>query len=278
MKNAYSALMLGSILCTGNVWASNCVQMPDCQSLGYTKTENDCKGKPTVFCPTDKSKAFCSGTTEIAQEVAIGAILYADGTVTKDILSDKIPIGIVFDTEHRLAVALTDVKKDGSEGSQGIKWSENVYDVPNLENCTSITYGTDQNSDGTVETCGIDGRAGTNAILACGTGCGGTPAATACNLYQPTGCTQLFCQKGQWFLPSMRDLNNIYLQKAVINATLSSLGRGGLLEKALYWSSTEYSNRFAWYLYMGDGYKSNTGKFNTNNNTWYLYVRPVIAY
>ena len=53
------------------------------------------------------TKAACK---EKAQEASL-SVLYGDGTVSKEIITGKTPIGIVFDTDNRLAVALTDVKK-----------------------------------------------------------------------------------------------------------------------------------------------------------------------
>ncbi len=170
-------------------------------------------------------------------------------------------LGIVFDGKNRLAVALTDVKEYGSWGDDDMSWSHGETDIPNLENCTDKSTVT--------TTCGIDGRANTDAILAY---TGSFYAANAANIYQPENCTAEFCQKGKWFLPSLRDLNNIYLSKNLINNALDNV-RKVLLSSRYYWSSTEYSESFAWTLGMNSGYVDVVGKSNYVN-----YVRPVVKF
>ena len=111
-------------------------------------------------------------------------------------------------------------------------WSTSYYDIPALGNCTDLT------------TCGVDGRANTTAILNCGSSCGTTPAATATNSYEPSGCSKDFCKKTKWFLPSMRDLITLYNAKSYVNASLSLTASSGAktLTESYYWSSTEYSS------------------------------------
>ena len=187
-------------------------------------------------------------------------------------MTGKTPIGVVFDTANRLALALTDVKKDGTAGSERMYWSSSYCDTPGLQNCTTteIPYGTNL----TPITCGVDGRLNTNAILA--STCNGTTyAATATNNYQPAGCTKDFCKKSKWFLPSLRDLQNIYLQKTQIDASLTLLKSNGATDigTKYYWSSTEYSNNVAWGFYMYNGVRHYYVKYGNN-----YYVRPVLAF
>ncbi len=263
-------LMLGTVLNPWSANATDCVATPDCASLGYTKNATDCKDKVAVKCPTDNTKVFCK------DEVAVQAplpILYGDGTVTKELVAGKTPIGVVFDTANRLAVALTDVKKDGTAGSETMEWSSNFCDTPGLQNCTAteIPYGTNL----TPITCGVDGRLNTNAILA--SSCNGTTyAATATNNYQPTGCAKDFCKKSKWFLPSIRDLQNIYLQKTQIDASLTLLKSNGATDigTKYYWSSTETNNNYVWLFDMAGGNRNLNGTKYINGS----YVRPVINY
>ena len=246
-----------------------CTPAPDCASLGYTKTSADCKGQIMVKCPSDTSKVFCN--------IPKLSILYGDGTVAIGIVTGKTPIGIVFDKENRLAVALTDVKKDGTAGSEPMPWSSDSCDTPGLQNCTDteIPYGTDL----TPITCGVDGRLNTNAILA--STCNGTTyAATATNNYQPAGCTKDFCKKSKWFLPSMRDLQNIYLQKTQINDSLTLLkgySASNMQDDDYYWSSTE-DNTFVMRIFdMRSGNRYGCSK-DAINHSYYNHVRPIIAY
>ena len=244
-----------------------CVQPPSCAELGFTMDASKCSGA-ALKCPWDLSKAACKEK----EEIEIGSILYGDGTVASGVVTGKTPIGVVFDVENRLAVALTDVKKDGSTGSETMYWSNGYCDTPGLQNCSysEILSGTDL----TPISCGVDGRLNTNAILA--SSCNGTTyAATATNNYQPVGCTKDFCKKSKWFLPSLRDLQNIYLQKTQIDASLTLLK--GYSAQALsddyYWSSTEYDSRGTWRLDISDGDRDWDDKDNNN-----YYVRPVLAY
>ena len=133
---AGAMLALGAAFSFSEVQAQTCVMPPSCEKLGYKQTEADCKGLDVVLkCPTDMSKMACLGSS-VSQDVAVGAILYGDGTVASGLIAGKKPIGIVFDVINRLALALTDVKKDGSAGSEYMYWSSSYCDTPNLENCT----------------------------------------------------------------------------------------------------------------------------------------------
>ncbi len=269
MKMSLLASLCGCVvICSSFTTYAACVQPPSCEELGFTADASKCEGS-FLKCPWDLSKAAC-------EETAIPPlpILYGDGTVSKDIISGKTPIGVVFDEEKRLAIALTDVKKDGSPGSEAMKWSENYYDIPNLSSCTDLT---------SIAKCpfGTDGRENTDEILACGSECGGTPAATAVNRYQPINCSQDFCKKTKWFLPSGQELLKIYDAKDRLEASLTSLSSfGAKILNGWYWSSSERDDNSAWYLTMLSGVTV-TGYVLTYNDKAMLleiFVRPVIAF
>ena len=265
--NRKSALILSGVLgtffSTSAIAALNCTASPDCASLGYTMTAADCADGVKVACPTDPTKVFCKAGVQPATCV-VGAILGGDQLCYKDKLPDNVkPVGIVFDTTNKLAVALTDINSSGSAGSSTMIWSANYYDIPALGNCTDLT------------TCGVDGRANTTAILNCGSSCGTTPAATATNSYEPSGCSKDFCKKTKWFLPSMRDLITLYDAKSYVNASLSLTASSGAttLTESYYWSSTEFSSDYAWILNVHSGFRGSYGKSYNN-----IYVRPVVKY
>ncbi len=272
-KNIIAGAMLscGAAFSFSEVQAQTCVMPPSCEELGYKQTEADCKGLDVVLkCPTDMSKMACLGSS-VSQDVSLGSILYGDGTVASGVVTGKKPIGIVFDVINRLALALTDVKQDGSAGSGSMSWSSGYCDTPNLEKCG--------NWDTVITTCGTDGRANTDAILA--STCNVTTyAANAVNAYQTSNCSADFCQKGKWFLPSLRDLNTIYSFKSVINNSLTLLVSIGAsnLQESYYWSSTEYNYDYAWRLNLYNGYKSDYIKDGNNVYNGYNYVRPVLAF
>ena len=231
----------------------------DCAKLGYTKSVSQCSDG-YVRCPYNSAAVFCEDIG-----AAVGDILYGDGTVASSLVAGKTPIGIVFDTDNKLAVALTDINSSGSAGSSTMYWSTSYYDIPALGNCTSSTD---------LMTCGVDGRANTTAILNCGSSCGSTPAATATNSYEPSGCSKDFCKKTKWFLPSMRDLITLYNAKSYVNASLSLTASSGAktLTESYYWSSTEYDSNLAWRLTM------TLGTRDTNAKDGSYYVRPVLAF
>ena len=260
-----AVLLMASFSQSGSALATSCAVPPTCEQLGYKMKVDDCGENPVLRCPfalSDDNQVYCTESAQ-NQVVSVGAILYGDGTVASGLVTGKTPIGIVFDTANRLAVALTDINSSGSAGSSTMYWSTSYYDIPALGNCTDLT------------TCGVDGRANTTAILNCGSSCGTTPAATATNSYEPSGCSKDFCKKTKWFLPSMRDLITLYNAKSYVNASLSLTASSGAktLTESYYWSSTEYNNSSAWLLDMSDGNRYAAGKVN-----YFRYVRPVLAF
>ena len=268
MKKIYQSFwqiswVFGLTLVTSNAQALECTPTPDCGSLGYTKTEADCQEADVVLkCPTDTSKMSC-WTLWASQKIVAGAILYGDGTVYDKVVAGKTPIGVVFDATHRLALALTDVKQDGSAGSEEMQWSSNTCDIPNLENCEDV------------KTCGGDGRRNTDAILATNGGCSGTTyAANAVNSYEPEGCSADFCRKGKWFLPCMSDFYFMKLHYSEVENTLGKLLSygGDRLYSSSYWLSNEASIYSAWRGYPSIRSSDDFAKGSTE------LVRPVIAF
>ncbi len=242
------------------------IKYSDYNCLKYTAVVDACPKDAicTYFddCPSKVKSFTCYEGYEKIANMCLDAmlILYSDGTTSKELDPNKKPIGLVFDEDNHLAVALTDVKEDGSAGSEMLAWSNNKYNIPGLVDCDFETA-TD---------CAIDGYYNTDDILAYSDNCGGTPAATASNLYQPADCTATFCKAGNWFLPSMRDLNNIYQYRNLINKTLTSLGKDKLTND-MYWSSTEKDEGLAWVLDM-------RGAETVFDKDDVYHVRPVIKY
>ncbi len=265
---AGAMLLILTAFSVNKVQAQTCVMPPSCEDLGYKQTEEDCNGVDIVLkCPTDMSKMACLGSS-VSQDVSLGAILYGDGTVSSELISGKKPIGVVFDIFNRLAVALNDVKYGGIAGSDDMLWSIGSDDIPNLENCTEY--------DTVITTCGTDGRANTDAILANNRD-SDNHVMNAINPYQPSGCSADFCKAGKWFLPSLLELKAIYNLKSSIQDTLTFLSAVGATQllTATYWSSTERDESNMWILDMENGYQSTHLK-----NTGYdgCYVRPVVKF
>lgn len=80
-------------------------------------------------------------------------------------------------------------------------------------------------------------------------------------------CEEQFAQ-----MPNLRQLDAIYKNKEVLNKAFIAAGGEALDGEAYYWSSTEYSNIYAWKLGMSDGSRGYYSKL------YYGYVRPVLAF
>ena len=72
-------------------------------------------------------------------------------------------------------------------------------------------------------------------------------------------------------MPSVKELNTLYANKAAVNAALTKVN-ATTLGNEYYWSSTEYNSGNAWKLYMYNGLR---GYYDKGNN---YYVRPVLAF
>ncbi len=83
----------------------------------------------------------------------------------------------------------------------------------------------------------------------------GSYAAQLCANYQGGGY-------GDWYLPSKAEVNLMYQNKTVIDATATVNGGSGFVS-AYYWSSTEGANDHAWDQYFGLGYQYNDFKYFT---------------
>lgn len=65
MKNIKNNFLLScgvfsvSLMLSGNIWAGGCVSS-DCAAMGYTLSASSCADLPTVKCPFDTNKVFCS--------------------------------------------------------------------------------------------------------------------------------------------------------------------------------------------------------------------------
>lgn len=251
------AMLFMTAFSVGASRAQTCIQPPSCDTLGYTMTADQC-GDAVKFlkCPLDQSKMFCLTQEEIDGNAVghVGDILYSDKTFSTELIKSKTPIGVVFDEANHLAVSLDQTQ---------LAWANSYEDIPTLGNC----------SDGL--TCSTNGKQNTEAIINYGKANNkGYPAAEYCVAYKPSTVYQdeTWYAAGAWFLPSVKELNTLYANKAAVNAALTKVN-ATTLGNEYYWSSTEYINNLAWLLRMSDGYRGWNGKYlNTG------YVRPVLAF
>ncbi|WP_052158147.1 Lcl domain-containing protein [Lacinutrix jangbogonensis] len=151
--------------------------------------------------------------------------------------------GVVFwvdpaDNRHGLVCAFSDYPSTREWGCFGT-------DLPNVPNVTSFPSGLGAEIG--------DGLSNTNNIL---NDCPTAPAALAARSYG-----------SEWFLPSAKELNEMYDNKATLEAVA-----GFTPFNVFYWSSTEYLNNAAWIQYFNNGVQNGSNKFNA------LYVRAVRAF
>lgn len=98
--------------------------------------------------------------------------------------------------------------------------------------------------------------------------------------YAPGYCAAFSCLNsngkgidvGAWWLPSLAELALIYANMDKINYALSLVG-GTQLSYTNYWSSTEYSNIYAWNINFNIGHFDGVRKISCNYR-----VRPVTAF
>ena len=209
------------------------------------------KARPVInFASKDKISTDFVFVGEISCK--IGSILYSDKKCyLGGILAGKKPIGIVFDADRRTAIAL--------EYKNAEKWTVSGYpDIPDLPNYTYDTYALQD----------YEGKNNTKAIIEYGEANDATyPAAIYANSYATEGT-----KAGDWYLPSLGELNKIYAQKDFVNYGLSVVGEMNLGEN-YHWSSTEYNYASVWILTMSGGNINHVDKQVISS-----IVRPVIQF
>ena len=94
-----------------------------------------------------------------------------------------------------------------------------------------------------------------------------------CNLYSRTNANGYGLTAGKWWLPSLGEMMMIYANMTKINYALSLITGADQLQETAYWTSTEHSATYAWYLYLSDG-----GADNTSKASYTLRVRAVSAF
>lgn len=255
LKNIFGAGLFAlafSVGATAAAAAESCAVPPSCADLGYIRSASEC-ATAALKCPFDQTKYYCLTSDELEDikpsNCAIGDILYSDKTCNANVVASKKPIGVVFDSTNRLAIALN---------TSSMKWSTEYFDIPNLTNITSSS----------AATADWQGKGNTATIISyCKANSKSCPAAEYANSYTTDGTNA-----GDWYLPAMGELNAIYGNKGTLNTALSKIG-GVLFGDEYIWSSSEYNNYSAWYQRFSDG--SITGSSKGSN---YNYVRPVLAF
>lgn len=197
----------------------------DCSALGYNKSESACSGD-IIRCPFDTSKVFCKEKPN----AEVGMIYYSDGTISKDILSGKTPIGVValVKGNQRLAVALTETS---------IAWGGEGHNVSCLPDY-NYESGLDKKTD-------INGKSNTKCLV---NDSQPHPAASYCNNLK--AASSGYGSSG-WYLPAAGELSPILLNRTTINTTMRQLNKTELGD-FWYKSSTEYNENYAWLVRISE--------------------------
>ena len=183
----------------------------------------------------------------------IGNILYSDKTCSKELDTEKTPIGVI-------------VYVDGNGGGQAMaldsigsyRWGEYGKDVSGLVNYssdpTAITdYASCENSK-------IIMAHGDSSIH---------PAVWAANEYSTEGTSA-----GDWCLPAAGIINSYMFNQTSINLGFEKVGGSRFTTSTRAWSSSEFNSDHVWVSNFGGyTYGMYTNTKNTNNS-----VRPVIEF
>ena len=281
MKKITSILTITTILIPLTAY-TQCITPPDCASIGYTETS--CEGDG-LKCPFDTSKLYCppcdssykytcsgdniknpigdtcnnkyaacecikgaiftNGECFCDSSCSIGNLYYSDGSCSSCLYENKNPIGIVVkDDELIFSIAINNMF-----------WGPDIEDIPTMPNFTTaanaITDFAGKNNTATlIEHFGEDADPSNHAALYCYT-------------LSPTGAEST---KGKWYLPAAGELYTyVYGNYNKLSSSFSNL-----LSKSInynYWSSTEWSARYAWFVSAQGNMSGFYTKYASNHNT-----------
>lgn len=102
-----------ALMSSSALWAQNCATPPTCESLGYTKTLQDCSGLNSLKCPFDTSKVYCTTYNDL-DPLAVGDFVYEDLSTSRperyqtELAKGKKLRGVVVNTNKRIAVQITE--------------------------------------------------------------------------------------------------------------------------------------------------------------------------
>ena len=200
------------------------------------------------------TEALVSANTDVAANTAkyskneVDALIANLQSKTEARVGDIRAGGVVFwvdpsDNRHGLVVTFSNVV----EGPRG--WGCYGTNLPNVPDVPHNAL----NPEGLGAEIG-DGFNNTNAIL---NDCPTAPAALAARSLG-----------AQWFLPSIKELNQMYINKSTLEAIPGFTAFGN----HFYWSSSDYSSNSAWGQFL------NSGSWTDRNKSYANRVRAVRAF
>ena len=222
----------------------------------------------------------------------VADILYstADGKLTLDAQTNSVnntPIAICVIPE------VTENFKNGDDSAGAVKTARFVslnymnYNTPTTGNNDTQTmcfgnYGTTIGNvkGGTDKTSYIGGKWNTQQCLSKATNqdqyiCDGVTNNSGTGYCAPACCCVAYStpgtKPGDWYLPAIGELYQIYVNKTAINEKRTAIKGSGFDDDDLYWSSREYSSNHEYAVYLG------SDNFNYNNKSYTNYVLGFLA-
>ena len=204
----------------------------DDRSVNYIKT-------PKVEITTEPVDISDATTKKYVDDLIANLQNQITATSATYSIGDVVNGGVVFwldsTGQHGLVVAFSDV-------ATSVEWGCYGTDLPNVPN-VPLNGGKPVGSGAEIG----DGFNNTYDILQ---DCPAAPAAIAARSLG-----------AQWFLPSAKELNQVYINKT----TLEAVSGFTAFAPSFYWSSTESVNYYAWAQNLTDGSQVDLGKSTTNN-------------
>ena len=258
----------------GNKWAcfksESEIKNQLCTELGFILTCSGtnqtggvgqaCNGKYNYCSCADGyvwQNGACKQSAPDYSDCVIGTLYYSDGTCSDKLESSKTLLGVVI------------YEKSASQNG----WIMTVKPIQtNIVWDTGSSYSTGITDKAVSASC-----TNTQKLVALGNS---YAAANAANNYKPTGTPS----GKSWCLPSYDLLNNLNNSGnfAKVNAGITTAG--GTILGNVYnggervWSSSEYSNNYAWEFDANTSGSFGMNYFNKDYDSYYNSVRPVLAF
>lgn len=197
----------------------------------------------------------------------------ADGSLIDYNSADAAAIGVALVAgEHKFMIAKSDATNNGS--NYNLLWTNNTSDL-SLTNYNKVdgtnSFGYLPKPDGTFggsTHLSDDFTTWTNGALSDFNGKDNTAVIAAASSEAIDMCTVLNTFNASdsfkdWYVPACGQLALMYLNMTEINAALAKIG-GTALAAEIYWSSSENSSNFAWFVSFSNGFVRGYGKYNGN--------------
>ena len=173
-------------------------------------------GKCVIKCNVPWNETVCDSTNRCC----VGDILYSDKTCSKELISGKMPIGVVsyINGSKRIAISL----KESTNF-----WSRSYVDISGIPNYSSSSSALQD----------FNGKSNTAAWV--------SHYGSSVTKYAPGYCynyTTAGTRKGDWYLPALGELSaSIWTYHCQVNIGLANIEDSDILGSGYLWSSSEYA-------------------------------------